>query len=139
MTTLAELAAYRELEFAKAKYCRAIDAKDWTALSALMIDAVEFGMSSEDAEADMIVGRAAVIDSLQELTAGARTVHQVHNPEMEVSGDEAQVIWAVRDRAVYGNGVSVTGYGHYFERWVKDKGEWRAASVLLRHTIIDTV
>lgn len=133
-----ELAAYQELAFAKAKYCRALDTQDWTALSALLTDDVEFGMCSTDSEAEMIVGRTAMIENLQQLTAGARTVHHVHNPEIEVSGEQAQVIWAVQDRAVYDNGFSVTGYGHYVERWVNVTGEWRAASVLLRHTIVDT-
>ncbi len=139
MTTLAELAAYQELALAKARYCRALDAQDWPALSALLVDDVEFGMCDADSEADMIVGRRAVIESLQQLTAGARTVHQVHNPEIVLSGDEAQVIWPVQDRALYDNGVSVTGYGRYIERWVKEEDQWRAASVLLRHAIVDTI
>ena len=36
-------------------------------------------------------------------------------PEIDLDGDEAQVIWAVQDRADFDNGLSVTGYGHYYE------------------------
>ncbi|MDX1873911.1 nuclear transport factor 2 family protein [Mycolicibacterium sp. 120266] len=138
MTTHDELAAYQALGLAKARYCRAIDTKDWAMLSGLMLEEVEFGMANDDATADMIVGRTSVIESLQQLTAGARTVHQVYNPEIELSGDEARVVWAVQDHAVYDNGFSVTGYGHYFERWMRVDDGWRVASVLLRHLIVDT-
>lgn len=137
MTTIDELGACYELTTAKARYCRAIDTKDWEALSALMTHDVEFGITDADSDPDMTSGRDETLATLQSLVAGARTVHQVHSPELELAGHEARVIWAVQDRAVYDNGISVTGYGHYHERWVRQDGQWKVARLLLRHLITD--
>ncbi|GAY15358.1 nuclear transport factor 2 family protein [Mycobacterium sp. shizuoka-1] len=137
MTPHAELVAFYELTQAKATYCRTLDTKDWNGLAALMVDDVEFGMSDGESEPDMTVGRNEVLALLKSLVAGAKTAHQVHTPEIDLAGDEAQVIWAVQDRAVFDNGTSVTGYGHYTERWVRRADEWLLASLRLSHLITD--
>jgi hypothetical protein len=137
MTGQAELIAFYELTQAKAKYCRTLDTRDWNALAALMAADVEFGMSDGDSEPNMTVGRDETLALLQSLVAGARTAHQVHSPEIDLNGDEARVIWAVQDRAVFDNGTSVTGYGHYTERWVRQGDVWMLASLLLSHLITD--
>jgi hypothetical protein len=137
MTEQAELIAFYELTQAKAKYCRALDTKDWDGLAALMIAGVEFGMSDGDSEPQMTVGRDETLALLKSLVSGSRTAHQVHTPEIDLNGDEAQVIWAVQDRAVFDNGTSVTGYGHYTERWVRPGDVWMLASLRLSHLITD--
>jgi hypothetical protein len=98
---------------------------------------IEFGMSDGDSEPQMTVGRDETLALLKSLVAGTRTAHQVHTPEIALNGDEAQVIWAVQDRAVFDNGTSVTGYGHYTERWVRREGAWTLASLRLSHLITD--
>jgi hypothetical protein len=102
-----------------------------------MTDSIEFGMSDGESEPQTIVGRDETLAMLQALIAGVKTAHQVHAPEIDLIGDEARVIWAVQDRAVFDNGLSVTGYGHYFERWVRQAGSWRIASLTLTHLITD--
>ena len=47
------------------------------------------------------------------------------------------MIWAVQDRAMFDNGTSVTGYGHYTERWVRQGDMWKLASLRLSHLITD--
>jgi hypothetical protein len=137
MTEQAELIAIYELTQAKAKYCRTLDTQDWNGLAALMIEGIEFGMSDGDSEPQMTVGRDETLALLKYLVAGARTAHQVHTPEIDLNGDEAQVIWAVQDRAMFDNGTSVTGYGHYTERWVRQGDMWKLASLRLSHLITD--
>lgn len=137
MTDQAELIAFYELTQAKAKYCRTLDTQDWNGLAALMTADIEFGMSDGDSEPQMTVGRDETLALLKSLVAGTRTAHQVHTPEIALNGDEAQVIWAVQDRAVFDNGTSVTGYGHYTERWVRREGAWTLASLRLSHLITD--
>ena len=137
MTEQAELIAFYELTQAKAKYCRTLDTQDWDGLAALMIEGIEFGMGDGDSEPQMTVGRDETLTLLQSLVAGARTAHQVHTPEIDLNGEEARVIWAVQDRAVFDNGMSVTGYGHYTERWVRREGAWKLASLRLSHLITD--
>lgn len=137
MTGLAELVAAHELTRAKATYCRALDTRDWETLADLMTPDVEFGMADGESEPDVTVGRDATLSLLQSLVAGSRTVHQVHTPEIDLHGAEARVVWAVQDRAVFDNGVSVTGYGHYVERWLRRGDRWLLASLRLRHLITD--
>ncbi len=137
MTGQAELIAFYELTQAKAKYCRTLDTQDWDGLAELMTADVEFGMSDGDSEPQMTVGRDETLALLKSLVAGARTAHQVHSPEIELNDDEAQVIWAVQDRAMFDDGTSVTGYGHYTERWVRQTDVWKLASLRLSHLITD--
>ena len=113
MTSQTELIASYELTQAKAKYCRTLDTRDWNGLAALITVDVEFGMSDGSSEPHMTVGRDETLALLQSLVTGSRTAHQVHTPEIDLNHDEARVIWAVQDRAVFDNGTSVTGYGHY--------------------------
>ncbi|WP_264053667.1 nuclear transport factor 2 family protein [Mycolicibacterium crocinum] len=129
--------AFYELTQAKAKYCRMLDTKDWNGLAALMADDVEFGMSDGESEPNMTIGRNETLALLKSLVGGARTAHQVHAPEIDLNEDEAQVIWAVQDRAVFDDGTSVTGYGHYTERWVHRGDAWKLASLVLTHLITD--
>lgn len=137
MTTQADLIAFYELTRAKARYCRTLDTRDWNGLGALMTADVEFGMGDGHAEPYMTVGRDETLTLLQSLVAGSKTVHHVHTPEIDLDGDHARVIWAVQDRAVFDSGASVTGYGHYDERWVRQEDEWKLASVRLTHLITD--
>ena len=137
MTEQAELIAFYELTQAKAKYCRTLDTQDWNGLAALMTANVEFGISDGHSEPQMTVGRDETLALLKSLVAGARTAHQVHTPEIDLNDDEAQVIWAVQDRAVFDDGTSVTGYGHYTERWVRQADVWKLASLRLSHLITD--
>jgi 3-phenylpropionate/cinnamic acid dioxygenase small subunit len=137
MTGHAKLIAFYELTQAKAKYCRTLDTRDWNGLAALMTADVEFGMSDGQSDPQMTVGRDETLALLHSLVAGSRTAHQVHTPEIDLNEDEARVIWAVQDRAVFDNGTSVTGYGHYTERWVRQADGWALASLLLSHLITD--
>lgn len=137
MTSQEDVFAFYELTQAKAKYCRTLDTRDWNGLAALMTADVEFGMSDGHAEPQMTVGRDETLALLQSLVAGSRTAHQVHTPEIDLNENEARVIWAVQDRAVFDNGASVTGYGHYTERWVRQGDVWKLASVRLSHLIAD--
>ncbi|TDL07509.1 DUF4440 domain-containing protein [Mycolicibacterium obuense] len=102
-----------------------------------MTPEVEFGMSDVHSEPVMTAGRDETLALLKSLVAGARTVHQVHTPEIDLDDDGATVIWAVHDRAVFDDGVSVTGYGHYTDRWIRDAGTWKLASSRLTHLLTD--
>ena len=57
MTEQAEITAFYDLFQAKARYCRALDTRDWDGLAELVTADVEFGMSDGDADVEMITGR----------------------------------------------------------------------------------
>ncbi len=96
---------------------------------------------SEGTSVPVMRGREEALQQVQTLVGSARTVHQVHTPEIDVQGDEAHVIWAMQDRVVWDEPrrglASITGYGHYHERYVRQNGEWKIASLKLTRLHID--
>ncbi len=122
---------------AKARYCRTLDTKDWQGFADLMMEDLELDMSATS-DLEVIKGREAAIAMIRASIETARTAHQVHSPEMSIDGDEAQVIWAMQDRVVWGEDrPSLTGYGHYHERWLRHNGEWKLAALRLTRLHLD--
>jgi hypothetical protein len=113
---------------AKARYCRLLDTKDWQGFADLMTEDLELDLSATS-DLGVIRGRDAALAMIRSSIETASTAHQVHSPEIHISGDEAQVIWAMQDRVVWGGDKpSLTGYGHYHERWLRIDGQWKLAA-----------
>jgi SnoaL-like domain len=117
---LVEIEAIKQL---KARYCRLLDTKDWTAWRAIFTD---------DFHSDTSESGGKVIDGADEFVAFTRkslrnqpTVHQVHAPEIEVtSPTTARGVWALEDVVRFGPGVNLRGYGHYEETYERVDGRW---------------
>ena len=127
------LLAWMELTEAKARYCRFLDTKDWQAFGELMTEDFELDLSGTSSQG-VFNGRDAALQTIRASIETAKTAHQVHNPEITLNeqGNEAEVIWAMQDRVVWPeNGQSLTGYGHYHERWRKENGAWKLAAQCL--------
>ena len=137
MNSDSALLVLHELYQAKAKYCRTLDTEDWEALATVLAPNVVLDLSDGNPDIEPIVGRDQVIAAIMESVAGARTVHQVHIPEVEISGDVAQAIWPVQERVIWDNGTSLTAFGHYHDRWVRTDGQWALAESRLTHLIMD--
>ncbi len=137
MNPLEKLEAWMALSEAKARYCRMLDTKDWAGYADLMTEDIVLDVS-EGSQVPVITGRDAVVAQIQSSILTAKTAHQVHSPEIELNGDEAQVIWAMQDRVVWGaDRPSIVGYGHYHERWVRRAGRWKLAALRLTRLHID--
>jgi hypothetical protein len=129
--------AFYELTQGKARYCYTLDTRDWAGFGELMTDDVELDVSDGATGVPVITGRDAAVDMIRSSLTNARTAHQVHTPLIELNGDEAQVIWAMQDRVMWENGPALTGYGHYHERWVRQGGQWKIASLRLTRLILE--
>jgi SnoaL-like domain len=74
--------------------------------------------------------------------ARATTVHQVHTPEITITGpDRATAIWAMNDYVeipVDGSSFVLRGYGHYHEEYVRTEEGWRVKSSVLTRLRVDT-
>ena len=135
MTTdaLADRIAICEL---KARYCRLLDTKQWDAWSDLFAE--DFVLDTSEAGGPPpLAGRMAALASVRAFIETARTVHQVHSPEISIDGDLAHGIWAMQDRFVLDAGSSLTGYGHYTESYTKRDGTWRIATSKLTRLFVD--
>ena len=132
---------WRDLCEAKARYCRFCDTKDWAAWGELFTDDIEYDVSG-GASVDFppIRGREAVVSTVSAALEGVKISHQPSSPEMDIQGDEANVIWAMHECVVHGPDKPVTfAYGHYRERWVRQGRQgrqWKLATLRLDRYIV---
>jgi ketosteroid isomerase-like protein len=129
---------FLEISKVKARYCRFLDTKDWDAYTDLFTE--DLVLDDDPASGRVTRGRAEAIKRIRSFVEHAQTGHHVHSPEMDIRGDEADVIWAMQDRVIGPaqlNERAHTGFGHYHERYVRQDGRWRIASLKLRYVIFE--
>jgi len=137
MNDLDAINAKLALSEAKARYCRMLDTKDWEKFAALLTEDFVLDVS-EGTQVPVITGREAAVKQIKSSIQTAKTAHQVHAPEIQLNAEEAHVIWAMQDRVIWGpDRPSITGYGHYHERWVRRNGDWKLAALRLTRLHID--
>lgn len=142
MTDLTYLEAYIAISDVKARYCHALDTKDWVAFADVFAEDLE--LDTRPAGGPVIKGRDQAVAMVSAALAGAKTAHQVHSPIMTMKdADTADVIWAMQDRVVWGerkpapNVYGLTGYGQYHETYVRKDGRWRIATQVLIRFHVD--
>lgn len=130
MTPLEALVEAEEIKKLKARYCRLLDTKDWTAWRSLFTD--DFVSDTTPAGGKRVEGGDAFVAFVSRMLKRSRTtVHMVHSPEIEVaSATEASGIWMLEDLVKFAPGVKLRAYGHYTETYRRDGG-WRIASSTL--------
>ena len=108
----------------KARYCRTMDTKDWSAMRQVFTDDVT--MDTTDSGGDVVTGADAFMAFLRGAIGDVVTVHQCHTPEISLTSSvEASGIWAMEDMLRFPDGSELHGYGHYRERYDKRDGQWR--------------
>ncbi|MEY4270373.1 MAG: hypothetical protein RLZZ58_1589 [Pseudomonadota bacterium] len=128
----------------KARYCRFLDTKDWDGLTSLFCDDAILDVE-QDTGNPPIHGRAGIIEQIRVAVIDAASSHQVHTPEITLSGDDAAMgIWAMQDRVVWKPGsspipgiASITGYGQYHETYRRSVEGWKFASIRLTRFHVD--
>lgn len=128
----------------KARYCRCLDEKDWSGYADTFTPDVVLDTTGSGGGETR--GIDALLQSVRGSISDAVTVHQVHSPEMtRVDADTVDVIWAMQDRVIWSAaraqtfGIrSLTGFGHYRERYVRSgDGRWRIAKSSLTRLHMD--
>lgn len=127
----------------KSRYCRFLDTKDWAAYTALFTE--DFILDTSTAGgAPPVEGRDAAITYIRSCVEHAKTAHHVHNPEITIEGDTAQVIWAMQDRVIWPEDRAAllgetghTGFGQYHETYRRGQGGWRIARSRLLYLIYE--
>lgn len=136
MTETEELKIKEEIRQLKARYFRFTDTKDWENLAKVFCKDMVLGDDTTRVE-----GRAAVVDIIEQGTAGVTTVHHGHCHEVWVdSPDEARGIIGFEDLGFSKrNGELVMhGYGRYHEKYRREDGEWRILeSMIPRMAVMD--
>ncbi|MBU6267454.1 MAG: nuclear transport factor 2 family protein [Sphingomonadales bacterium] len=119
----------------KARYCRMLDTKQWDAWADVFTE--DLVMDTVASGGTLVEGRDAAIAMVRAALGEVPTAHQVHNPEITIDGDTAEVIWAMQDRVAFPGGRGLVGYGHYHERYVRRDGGWRIAYTRLTRLHLD--
>jgi ketosteroid isomerase-like protein len=143
-TRFAAMTDHEAIQSLKARYCRLLDTKDWAVFADLFTEDAILDVTADTGQPPYH-GRDTLIATIQAAVASARTAHQVHSPEIIITGDTAQAIWAMQDRVIWDAGHSpispssgITGYGHYHELYRRDgDGTWRIASLTLTRLIVE--
>ncbi|CAN5143869.1 nuclear transport factor 2 family protein [soil metagenome] len=121
---LLEIEAIKHL---KARYCRYLDTKDWSAWRQVFAD--DFVSDTSESGGGIITGADDFVAFTRKTLRDQATVHQVHSPEIElVSPTTARGIWAMEDVVRFAPGVNLRGYGHYTETYQKAGEHWLLTS-----------
>jgi hypothetical protein len=133
---LADIEAIKQL---KAKYVRYADGGDWAAWG----DEVLTPDFHSDNDAGPIEGRELVIALTSEALSQATAVHNLHAPEITITGpDTASAIWPVSDyiTGVFkGVPMVIRGHGHYHDDYVRTPQGWRLSRCKLVRVRVDTL
>ena len=124
----------------KARYCRYLDAKDWTAWRELFTD--DFVSDLADIGGTTIVGADEfVVYTRRTLGRPSQTtVHHVHAPEIALTTPTTgRGVWALNDVVRLAPAVTLYGYGHYHETYEKLGEQWRIKSSKLTRLREDIV
>jgi SnoaL-like domain len=136
-TALSDIESIKQL---KARYCRHLDAKDWSAWRELFAD--DFALEIAGAGGRGFTGADEFV-SYTRATLGKRwqpTVHHVHAPEISLtSPTTADGVWALHDVVRLLPALTLSGYGHYRETYEKSDGRWRLTSSQLTRLREDLV
>lgn len=140
LTILIEKDAIREL---KARYFRLLDTKQWDKWVEVFEPEFEHDMV---AEKQKIHGpREKFVEFVSKALEGVITVHHGHSPEIELtSAVTAKAIWPFVDRLKPGEGarpnaITLEGYGHYHETYVKSEAGWRIKTQLVTRLRMDFI
>ena len=117
-------ADYRALEQLKARYCRTLDLKDWESFRAVFTD--DFVSDTSSSGGRLIEGADEFVAFVRHALGTAVTVHQVQQPEIVLtSSTSATGVWAMLDVIRFKPGLTMHGFGHYYETYEKLDGTWR--------------
>jgi SnoaL-like domain len=137
-----------EIKRLKARYCRAVDLKQWTELRQIFTDDCEY--TSADMSVD---GPDDFVRMVQKFLTPMTTFHQVQNPEI-TAADEGRAIgiWAMQDVLVWpadaevpsflrtsDEQTGIVGFGYYKEEYVKLETGWRIARMGLERQLVVAV
>jgi uncharacterized protein (TIGR02246 family) len=136
LTILRDVDDLEAIKQLKARYCRTMDTKDWSAMRELFTDDVTMDTTSSGGGA--MTGADEFMTFLRAQIGDVVTVHQCHTPEIELSApDRASGIWAMEDMLRWPDGTELHGYGHYHETYEKRTGRWRIAACTLTRLRMD--
>ncbi len=131
-----ELEAIKQLKY---RYLRHLDCKEWAALATCFTEDAE--VSYGDGKFDFR-GRDAIMAFLEKALGSSQllTAHRVHQPEIELLGDDAaRGLWALDDVLIDTRSqITLRGAAIYSDEYVKVNGAWLLRSTGYRRLFEET-
>ncbi|MGC5255672.1 nuclear transport factor 2 family protein [Gordonia sp. DT218] len=139
LNELEELRAVESIKLLRARVARFLDTKKWAELRDCFTEDAVLEAPEVNLRWD---GRDAIVQGISSGMDGVRSVHHLHAPEIEITGvDTATGVWAMSDsleRTSSDGTAIVTGYGHYWDTYVRRGDQWRVRSLRLERIRIDS-
>jgi hypothetical protein len=145
MDATAKLTAIAEIKQLKAKYFLGVDTQDFDLLrNEVLLPGVTFQFS--EFRKQPFDGADEVLAMFAEGLKHKHSVHHGHMPVIELTGETtAKGIWAMEDRIYQGDpdsgakgAMTLHGFGHYHETYVKTGEGWRIETVRLTRLHLQT-
>lgn len=130
-----------EVRELKARYLRLLDTQQWDDLVAIFAPDARFTLATFG---DPIVfdNTAEWIGYVKPVLGGGKTVHQVHQGEIDVVDENtASARWAMTDYVVpaaSSGRASFYGHGHYTEQYRRIDGSWRIVELALTRLMLNS-
>lgn len=154
---LARLEAFHEVRQLKARYCSLADQQRWDEFVELFTDDCTFDTGTTDIgpidgglgsntppNAGFVIDdRHAFVDTLKVRLKGARSVHQIHEPELELREDGSVIAsWPIYDLVLRPSGAEIPswrGHGYYNEEYRETEDGWRICRLKVVRLRMDIV
>jgi hypothetical protein len=137
MAELRRLSDVEEIKILKYRYIRLVDAHRFEEWGSTCFTE-DCYLSTTDL--GTLIGRDNIVAAVKRGYGSAKTIHQVHMPEITITGPHtASAFWALSDYATWtadGERVVEWGRGHYEDSYVRTDAGWRInRTVLVRETL----
>ena len=133
---VSELVEIEQIKQLKARYFRLMDKKRWDEWGKVFTEDATLQYGPNPGE--LFEGKTGIVEGLNNVLTDAVTVHHGHMPEIEItSATTATGIWSMFDY-VEMPGLTLNGYGHYEEEYVKEDGQWKIRNLRLTRLRVDT-
>jgi hypothetical protein len=128
MDPIEALAAHIAICNAKSRHIRLLDTGQLDAYAEMLTDDYELDVTAV-APIPVVKGRGAAMILIRQMVSGAKIVHNVHIPDIEIEGDIAHATWPMHDITVSEpDKPRLLGYGYHHDRWVRQNGQWMCAA-----------
>jgi len=128
---------FEQIRVLKSRYFRLMDTQQWDLWRECFTSNIEATYEGAprhniDLPEDIsIVGRDELVEGVKSLMTGAKSMHQGFMPEIEmVDKTSAKAIWAMFDYVRLPT-CNFKGWGHYYEEYVRDSGDWKIKKIHL--------
>jgi len=130
ITAMEDIHAIKQLRH---KYWYTFDHRMWDGFAECFTEGLVFEVTGRF----KYEGRDKFIKFVSERALGRKSVHQGHNPLIELTSDTtAKGRWPLNDLNIdTRDGSESTGYGYYEDEYVKEQGAWKIRAVKLTYLL----